>query len=84
MAKRTSVLIEKLVTACNGDLHAALRALLVVNEALDVNFQEVVHSAPAVNADVAKHTVIRGGPNGHSQECASDAERSRGDGAECC
>jgi hypothetical protein len=63
MAKRTSVLIEKLVTACNGDLHAALRALLVVNEALDVNFQEVVHSAPAVNADVAKHTVIRGGPN---------------------
>ena len=26
-----------------------------------VNFQEVVHSAPVVNADVAKHTVIRGG-----------------------
>lgn len=24
---------------------------------------------------------IRGGPNGHSQECAPDAERSRGDGA---
>jgi len=45
-----------------------------------VNFQEVVHSAPAVNADVAKQAVIRqGGPNGHSQECASDAERSRGD-----
>jgi hypothetical protein len=41
-----------------------------------VNFQEVVHSIPAVNADVAKHTVIRGGPNGHSQECASDADRS--------
>ncbi len=40
---------------------------------LVVNFQEVVHSARAVNADVAKHTVIRGGPNGHSQECASDA-----------
>jgi riboflavin biosynthesis pyrimidine reductase len=28
---------------------------------LGVNFQEVVHSAPAVNADVAKHTVIRAG-----------------------
>jgi hypothetical protein len=26
-----------------------------------VSFQEVVHSAPTVNADVAKHTVIRGG-----------------------
>ena len=28
---------------------------------LAVNFQEVVHSAPVVNADVAKHTVIREG-----------------------
>jgi len=28
---------------------------------LAVNFQEVVHSAPTVNADVAKHTVIRRG-----------------------
>ena len=37
-----------------------------IQQALDVNFQEVVHSAPAVNADVAKHTVIRGGPNGHA------------------
>jgi hypothetical protein len=26
------------------------------NAALAVNFQEVVHSAPAVNADVTKHT----------------------------
>ena len=26
-----------------------------------MNFQEVVHSAPTVNADVAKHTVIRRG-----------------------
>jgi membrane fusion protein, type I secretion system len=51
---------------------------------LAVNFQEVVHSTPAVNADVAKQTVIRGGPNGHSQECASDAQRSRCHGAERC
>jgi hypothetical protein len=28
---------------------------------LAVNFQEVVHSAPAVNADVAKQAVIRRG-----------------------
>jgi len=33
----------------------------VVVAKLDVNFQEVVHSAPTVNADVAKHTVIRRG-----------------------
>ena len=51
---------------------------------LAVNFQEVVHSARTVNADVAKRTVIRGGPNGHSQECATDAERSRGDGTKRC
>jgi hypothetical protein len=44
MAKRTSVLIEKLVTACNGDLHAALRALLVVNEALERENREL-HAA---------------------------------------
>jgi len=51
---------------------------------LDLSFQEVVHSALAVNADVAKQPVIRGEPNGHSQECSSDAERSRGHGAERC
>ena len=30
-------------------------------DVLAVNFQEVVHSAPTVNADVTKHTVIRRG-----------------------
>jgi hypothetical protein len=44
MAKRTSVLIEKLVSACNGDLHAALRALLVVNEELERENREL-HAA---------------------------------------
>src|SRR5262245_37283306 len=48
---------------------------------LGVNFQEVVHSAQAVNAEVAKPPAIRGGPNGHAQECSSHAERSRGDGS---
>jgi hypothetical protein len=32
-----------------------------ISRALAVNFQEVVHSAPAVNADVARQAVIRGG-----------------------
>jgi hypothetical protein len=44
MAKRTSVLIEKLVFACNGDVHAALRALLIVNEELERENQEL-HAA---------------------------------------
>src|ERR1700730_14197219 len=48
-----------------------------------VNFQEVVHSALIVNAEVAKKPAIRGEPNGHPQECSSDAERARGHGAQC-
>ena len=37
--------------------------------ALAVSFQEVVHSVGTVNADLDKTSVIRGGPNGHPQEC---------------
>jgi hypothetical protein len=44
MTKRTSALIEKLVSACHGDLHAAVRALLVVNEELERENQEL-HAA---------------------------------------
>src|SRR3984893_14653937 len=47
------------------------------------NFQEVVHSALIVNAEVANKPAIRGEPNGHPQECSSDAERARGHGAQC-
>jgi len=41
----------------------ALREQIVLlhRRLLAVNFQEVVHSAPAVNADVARQAVIRGG-----------------------
>jgi hypothetical protein len=41
---------------------------------LDVSRQEVVHSAQAVNTDVAKSQRFSG-PNGHSQECASPKGR---------
>src|SRR5882724_5670720 len=53
------------------------------DHALDVNFQEVVHSALIGNSEVAKPPAIRGEPNGHPQECSPDAERSRGHGAVC-
>ena len=49
---------------------------------LDVSFQKVVHSALTEEAEVAEASDPRGEPNGRAQECASDAERSRGDGAE--
>lgn len=52
--------------------------------ALDVSFQEVVHSVPAGKAEVVKASVIPGGPNEHPQECPFDATPSRGDGARRC
>ena len=83
-ASLTSISTDVLVEASNTNPREPEPALSHIRQALDVNFQEVVHSIPAVNADVAKQTVIRGGPNGHSQECASDAQRSRGYGAKRC
>lgn len=51
--------------------------------ALDVVFQEVVHPIRTEEAEVAKLQCSKEGPDGRPQECASDAERSRGDGAQC-
>jgi len=50
MTERTSILIEKLVAACDGDVHAALRALLVVNEELERENRELL---AAVVGDLA-------------------------------
>src|SRR4029453_13263781 len=44
---------------------------------LAVKFQEVAHSAPAEEADVAEALANQGEPNGHSQECAVVAAGSR-------
>jgi hypothetical protein len=35
MSKRIESAIEKIVAACDGDLHGALRALMMVNEHLE-------------------------------------------------
>jgi hypothetical protein len=49
--------------------------------ALAVIFQKVVHSVRSGKAEVVEASAIREGrPNEQSQECASDAERSRSDG----
>jgi hypothetical protein len=53
MAKRTHVLIEKLVNACKGDVHAALRALLMVNEELERENQEL-HAAVLGEATIQR------------------------------
>jgi hypothetical protein len=52
--------------------------------ALDVSFQQVVHSARAGKAEVVEASAIPRGPNEHPQECPVDAVASRGDGPRCC
>ena len=45
--------IDRIVASCNGDLHGALRALLLVNEQLEAELQQL-------------HAVVaRGGLTGH-------------------
>jgi hypothetical protein len=40
---RYDAAIEDAIAACNGDLHGALRALMLVNEQLDDRFHETAH-----------------------------------------
>src|SRR5579871_253074 len=61
---------------------SARRSRFPVVQRLGVNFQEVVHSALTEEAEVAEASDSEGEPNGRPQECASDAKRSRGHGAE--
>jgi hypothetical protein len=41
--------IERIVASCNGDIHGALRALLLVNEQLEAELQQL-YAAVAVGA----------------------------------
>ncbi len=54
MAKRTELIIEEIVAACDGSIHDALEALLLVTEHLEAE----IHQLYA--------TVSRGG---HLDEC---------------
>src|SRR5215470_17052971 len=64
-------------------LSRAMTGMRVLSGGLAVNFQEVVHSVLAVNAELPNQA-IRGEPNGHSQECPADPDRSSRNGALCC
>jgi len=46
MSKRIESAIEKIVAACEGDLHGALRALMMVNEHLESELH-AIHDAIA-------------------------------------
>jgi hypothetical protein len=46
MRRRVEFQIEKIIDTCNGDLHGAIRALMLVNEHLE-NELELMHAAIA-------------------------------------
>ncbi len=48
--------IDRIVASCNGDLHSALRALLLVNEQLEAELQQLYAA------------VALGGPFEHGSE----------------
>ena len=40
-SKRTEIAIEKIVASCDGNMHGALEALLLVNEHLEAELHEL-------------------------------------------
>ena len=44
-SKRTEVAIEKIIAACDGNIHGALEALLLVNEYLEAELHRLYSAA---------------------------------------
>ena len=40
-SKRTEIVIEQIIAACDGDVHGALEALLLVNEYLEAELHQL-------------------------------------------
>jgi hypothetical protein len=40
-SKRTEIAIEKIIAACDGNIHGALEALLLVNEFLEAELHQL-------------------------------------------
>lgn len=53
MRKRVEFQIEKIIDTCSGDLHGAIRALMLVNEQLE-NELEWIHAALAPGGRIAR------------------------------
>ncbi|HEY2210335.1 MAG TPA: hypothetical protein VGH62_01705 [Bradyrhizobium sp.] len=47
MISRSEAAIDQIVATCNGDIHSALKALLLVNEHLEAELQQL-YAAVAV------------------------------------
>jgi hypothetical protein len=44
-SKRTEIAIEKIIAACDGNIHGALEALLLVNEYLEAELHRLYAAA---------------------------------------
>jgi len=55
MRKRVEFQIEKIIDTCNGDLHGAIRALMLVNEHLE-NELRLMHAALATGGRLMQRT----------------------------
>ncbi len=40
-SKRSEIAVEKIIAACDGDIHGALEALLLVNEHLEAELHQL-------------------------------------------
>jgi hypothetical protein len=50
-SKRTELAIEKIVAACDGNIHGALEALLLVNEHLEAELRQLYAAVSRVGQD---------------------------------
>ena len=50
-SKRTEIAIEKIVAACDGNIHSALEALLLVNEHLEAELHQLYAAVSFVGRD---------------------------------
>jgi hypothetical protein len=55
MSKKSDAQIEKIIAACDGDVHGALRALMLVNEQLETELQEL-QAAVAYDLSLERRT----------------------------
>ena len=56
ISDRSEAAIEEIVARCNGDVHGALKALLLVNEHLEAELQQIYAAvAHGVRGDSVLH-----------------------------
>jgi hypothetical protein len=50
-SKRTEIAIEKIIAACDGNIHGALEALLLVNEYLEAELHQLYQAVGSIDSE---------------------------------